>query len=114
LACAAGYAVTSYIIENKVPENAYRMGGYMIGKLKELQNKYPFIKDVRGCGLLIAVEFDREIAEAIMYACLEKGLVINHLKANLLRIIPPLIISKAEIDEGIGILDTVLAGVKIK
>jgi acetylornithine/N-succinyldiaminopimelate aminotransferase len=108
LACAAGYAVTKYIIEHKIPENAQLMGKYLVGKLKELQSKYLFIKDVRGCGLLIAVEFDRDIAEAVMYACLEKGLVINFLKANLLRVIPPLIITRAEVDEGIAILDTVL------
>ena len=109
LACAAGYAVTKYIVDQKIPANAGRMGKYLTGKLCDLKNKYSFIKDVRGCGLLIAVEFDRDIAEAVMYACLEKGLVINFLKAYLLRLIPPLIITQAEIDEGIGILDTVLA-----
>ena len=109
LACAAGYAVTKYIVDQKIPANAGRMGKYLTGKLCDLKNKYSFIKDVRGCGLLIAVEFDRDIAEGVMYACLEKGLVINFLKANLLRFIPPLIITQAEIDEGIGILDTVLA-----
>ena len=109
LACAAGYAVTKYIVDQKIPANAGRMGKYLTGKLCDLKNKYSFIKDVRGCGLLIAVEFDRDIAEGVMYACLEKGLVINFLKANLLRLIPPLIITQAEIDEGIGILDTVLA-----
>lgn len=114
LACAAGYAVTQYIIDKKVPDNADRMGRYMMEKLKELQIKHPFIKDVRGYGLLIAIEFDRDIAEAIMYACLEKGLVINFLKPNLLRVIPPLIITRAEIDEGIGILANVLAGFKNK
>jgi acetylornithine/N-succinyldiaminopimelate aminotransferase len=110
LACAAGYAVTKYLIDNGVPENADRMGNYLMGKLKDLKNKYSFIREIRGCGLLIAIEFDSDIAEAVMYACLEKGLVINLLKANLLRIIPPLIINKTEVDEGIGILDTVLAG----
>jgi acetylornithine/N-succinyldiaminopimelate aminotransferase len=109
LACAAGYAVTKYIIDQRVPENSALMGKYLIGKLRELQSKYSFIKDVRGIGLLIAVEFDCDIAEAVMYDCLEKGLVINFLKANLLRVIPPLIVSKAEIDEAIGILDAVLA-----
>jgi acetylornithine/N-succinyldiaminopimelate aminotransferase len=112
LACAAGYAVTQYIIDKKVPENADRMGKYLIAKLKELQKTYPFIKDVRGCGLLIAVEFDRDIAEAIMYSCLGKGLVINFLKTNLLRVIPPLIISKAEVDEGIAVFDSVLSEIK--
>ncbi len=58
-----------------------------------------------GHGLLIAVEFNQDIAESIMYTCLGKGLMVNGLKPNLLRFIPPLIINKEEIDEGIKILD---------
>jgi len=114
LACAVGYAVTKYIIDNKVFQNSEQMGRYITGKLRILQAKYAFIKDVRSCGLLIAVEFNSDIAEAVMYACLDNGLVINLLKSNLLRIIPPLIISKADIDKGIGILDQVLADLKVK
>ncbi len=113
LACAVGYAVTQYIIDKKVPQNSDLMGRYITSQLRILQGKYPFIKDVRGCGLLIAVEFNCDIAEAVMYACLKEGLVINYLKANLLRIIPPLIITRAEIDKGIGILEQVLAGINI-
>ncbi len=109
LACAAGYAVTKYIIEHNVPGNADKMGKYLLTKLDALKKKYPVIRDVRGCGLLIAVEFNRDIAEAVMYACLERGLVINHLKANMLRVIPPLVIRKADVDEGMAILDSALA-----
>jgi acetylornithine/N-succinyldiaminopimelate aminotransferase len=110
LACAAGYAVSKYLVENKIPENADRMGRYLLVKLDELKKKYQFISDVRGRGLLIAVEFSKDVAEATMYACLAKGLVINFLKPNLLRIIPPLIIDKAEVDSGIKILDEALSG----
>lgn len=112
LACAAGYAVTKYIIENKIPENSDLMGQYLLKELDGLRIKYHNITDVRGRGLLIAMEFNEDIAEAVMYGCLEKGLVINHLKANLLRFIPPLIITKPEIDKGINILDAVLSGIK--
>jgi acetylornithine/N-succinyldiaminopimelate aminotransferase len=108
LVCASGYAVTKYIIEQKIPENAYQMGCYLQSKLEVLKNKYTCITDVRGLGLLIGIEFNKDIAEAVMYACLEKGLVINHLKPNMLRVIPPLIISKAEVDEGMSILDGAL------
>ena len=109
LACAAGYAVSRYIIENGVAENADRMGQYLMKKLDGLKEKYNCIADVRGRGLLIGVEFDRDIAEAVMYACLSRGLVINHLKPNMLRVIPPLIISQSEVDEGMRILDEALA-----
>ncbi len=113
LACAAGYAVTSYIIANNIPKNAEQQGQYFLMKLNELKKKYPFISDCRGRGLLIAVELDRDIAEAVMYACLSRGLLINYLKPNILRIIPPLIINSAEIDEGIGILEEALSSISI-
>ena len=109
LACAAGYAVTRYIIDNGIAQNADEMGRYLMSKLGTMKKKYPFIADVRGRGLLIGVEFNRDMAEAVMYACLERGLLINLLKANLLRVIPPLIIRKSEADEGLRILDEVLA-----
>ncbi|HSW57454.1 MAG TPA: aspartate aminotransferase family protein [Dehalococcoidales bacterium] len=108
LACAAGYAVTRYIIEKDVPDNAEKMGKYLTLQLKNLQKKHPVISDVRGMGLLLGVEFKQEIAEKVMYACLERGLVINFLKPNLLRVIPPLIIARDDIDEGIQILDEAL------
>lgn len=111
LACAAGYAVTKYIIDNDIPGNAAMMGKYLLEKLSYLKEKHNVIQNVRGCGLLIAVEFSRDIAESVMYACLEKGLVINFLKSNLLRIIPPLIITRDEVDKGIAIIDEALKGV---
>jgi acetylornithine/N-succinyldiaminopimelate aminotransferase len=114
LACAAGYAVTKYIIDNDIPGNADKMGKYLLFKLGELKEKYPVIADVRGCGLLIAIEFNQDIAEAVMFACLERGLIINHLKANVLRVIPPLIIRKSDVDEGMSILDAALRAINKK
>ncbi len=108
LVCAAGLAVTQYLIDNAIPENAGKMGEYLVERLKKLQKKHAVITDIRGLGLLIGVEFSEDIAEAVMYACLERGLVINFLKANLLRVIPPLIITRAEIDKGLRILDEAL------
>jgi acetylornithine/N-succinyldiaminopimelate aminotransferase len=112
LACAAGYAVSKYIIEQAIPDNAAAMGAYLMAELNKLKAKHSTICDVRGRGLLIAVEFNRDVAEQITYACLEKGLVINFLKSNMLRVIPPLIISRSEADQGIRILDGVLTALK--
>jgi acetylornithine/N-succinyldiaminopimelate aminotransferase len=110
LACAAGYAVSKYIIDQAVPDNAARMGEYLMAELGKLKTKHKTIASVRGCGLLIGIEFNSDIAEKVTYGCLDKGLVINFLKTNMLRIIPPLIISQKEVDEGIRILDGVLTG----
>jgi acetylornithine/N-succinyldiaminopimelate aminotransferase len=112
LACAAGYAVTRYLIEKDVPGNASRMGTYLKKQLVELQKKHPVISDIRGTGLLIGVEFKEEIAEKVMYACLDRGLVINFLKPQMLRVIPPLIIKKADVDQGMAILDESLISLK--
>jgi acetylornithine/N-succinyldiaminopimelate aminotransferase len=113
LACAAGYAVTQYIIDNDIPGNAGKIGKYILRRLAEIKGKHNIIADVRGRGLLIGVEFRKDFAEATMYACLERGLVINLLKPNMLRVIPPLIISEAEAEEGLGILDAALTSLKL-
>ena len=111
LVCAAAYATLKYIIENKVADNAGKIGQYFAGRLEELKDKYIFVTDVRGRGLLLAIEFDREIAADILGACLENGLLVNRLKPSALRFMPPLIIGRDEVDEAINILDRVLAAV---
>jgi acetylornithine/N-succinyldiaminopimelate aminotransferase len=111
LTCAAAYATLKYIVENGVVDNARKMGQYFTGRLQELKSKYSFITEVRGKGLLLALEFDREIAADVLQACLENGLLVNRVKPNALRFMPALIIGRAEVDEAVHILDKVLAGV---
>jgi len=105
---AAAYATLKYVIDNDVVGNVRKLGQYLMEGLKALQEKHSFITDVRGRGLLLAVEFDKEIAQSIVMSCLNKGLLINRLKPNAIRLIPPLIISNKEIDEALDILDKVL------
>lgn len=109
LVCAVAYAVTNYIIENDVAGNARRVGEYLGTRLAGLKAKHGFIVDVRGRGLLWAIEFNKDMAEAVMLGCLEKGLLVNKLKANAIRLIPPLIITKKDVDEATVILQKVLA-----
>ena len=111
LVCAAAYATLKYIIENRVADNAGKIGRYFAGRLEELKDKYTFVTDVRGRGLLLAIEFDREIAADVLGACLENGLLVNRLKPSALRFMPPLIIGRDEVDEAINILDRVLAAI---
>jgi acetylornithine/succinyldiaminopimelate/putrescine aminotransferase len=112
LATAAAYAVTKYIIDNKIPEKVKKTGEHLLARLEPWKKKYPFIRDVRGRGLLVGLEFTENIAEAITTACTERGLLMNLLKPNLLRFIPPLIIETKEIDEGLDILEQAMAVVK--
>jgi acetylornithine/N-succinyldiaminopimelate aminotransferase len=107
--CAAGYATLKYIIDNDVTANVRRVGQYFTSKLEQLRQKFQFITDVRGCGLLIAMEFNNDIANSIVKICLDRGLLINRIKPNALRFMPPLIIANNEVDEALGILDEALS-----
>jgi acetylornithine/N-succinyldiaminopimelate aminotransferase len=112
LACAAGYATLKFILENDVAGNASRVGEYLASGLRKLGQRFTFVSDVRGCGLLAAMEFSRDIAESVVSACLERGLLVNKLKPNALRFMPPLIIGNSEVDEALAILETVLTSVE--
>lgn len=109
LVCAAACATVKYIIDHDIPGKVSQVGNYFIGKLESLKRRFEFITQVRGRGLLIAVEFNSEIAQEVVMACLDKGLLVNKVKPNALRFMPPLIITEKEVDKAIGILDQVLA-----
>jgi acetylornithine/succinyldiaminopimelate/putrescine aminotransferase len=111
LACAAGYATLKYIIDNDIAGNAGKVGQYLMQGLQDLRGKYPIITDVRGRGLLVAVEFGSDMVRSLLMACLERGLLVNRVKPNVLRLIPPLIIGPEEVDEALGILDEALSGI---
>ena len=108
LACAAGYATVKYIIENGIPDKAGQSGDYLMAELKELKSKFDFIVDVRGIGLLVAMQFDSAISDNVVKSCLKRGLLLNPVQPNAIRFIPPLNIDIEDIDEAIGILNTVL------
>jgi len=110
LACMVAFATMKYIIDNDVPGNARRVGEYLGSSLLKLKKEFKCIVDVRGRGLLVAVQFNRDMAESVMLGCLEKGLLVNKLKPNAIRLIPPLIISEKDVDEAKRILGEVLAG----
>ncbi|MBA7484305.1 Acetylornithine aminotransferase [subsurface metagenome] len=111
LACAASYAALRFIIDNDIAGNAKRVGRYFINGLEGLKPKFDFITDVRGCGLLIAVEFSSDIAQSVLMACLDGGLLVNRLKPNALRFMPSLIIGNEEVDEALGILGRALSSI---
>jgi predicted acetylornithine/succinylornithine family transaminase len=111
LACAAAYATVKFIIDHDVAGNARRVGQYLTAGLERLKQKFQVITDVRGRGLLVALEFETDIAQSVVMACLERDLLVNRLKPNALRFMPPLIIGNNEVDEALGILDEALSTV---
>ncbi len=111
LACAAGYATLKFILENDIPDKAKKNGAYLIARLNKLKSKYDFIVEVRGRGLLAAIQFNSDLTDKIVKSCLESGLLLNPVKPNAIRFLPPLTVTKKDIDAAIGILDKVLAKV---
>jgi 4-aminobutyrate aminotransferase len=120
VACAAAVATVRVIKEEKLLENATRMGGRLMDRLRQLQEDYPVIGDVRGLGLMVATEFTTEdgtpatkVAKAVREACLERGLMLLTCGpwGNTVRWMPPLIVTEDQIDAAISILRASLADV---
>ena len=109
LACAAAYATVKHIIDNGIAEKVKQMGNYFMSRLESLKQQFNFITQVRGQGLLIALEFNDEFAKETGTACLARGLLVNIVKPNALRFMPPLIITRKEVDKAIDILESVLS-----
>src|SRR5208282_3000614 len=112
----AARAVIEVIEDENLRENTHVVGGYLRGKLEELQQKYPLIGDVRGMGMMQALELvkDRQTKEPapeatnqVLERARDNGLLIGKggLYGNVLRMAPPMNISKADVDEGIRLLD---------
>ena len=104
LVCAAAYAALKYVIDHNIPAQAKRIGNYFMTQLEGLKQQFDFITEVRGRGLLIALEFSQEIAESLLMACFNRGLLVNRVKPNAVRFMPPLIITEKEVDRAVAIL----------
>jgi predicted acetylornithine/succinylornithine family transaminase len=109
LVCAAAYATLKFILENDIVGNVRKVGQYLMNRLEGLKVRHKSIKEVRGRGLLVAVEFDSDIAASVLATCLERGLLVNRVKPNALRFMPPLIIGKDEVDEAVNIVAQALS-----
>ena len=108
LMAAAGIATIKVLLEDGVLENCVAMGDYLRRRLEELQLRYPFVTAIRGRGLILGMELSIEGGEIVTKA-LQRGLLINCTVGCVLRFVPPLIVSRAEIDEMIAILDGIFA-----
>ena len=111
LATAAGVAALSVLLEDDFLENCRRVGDHFLNRLMDLKGKYPFIKEVRGKGLIIGVELNFEGAQ-IVTRCMEEGFLINCTMGNILRFLPPLIMTTDEVDQLIGTLDRIFGECK--
>lgn len=116
LASTAALATIRTILEESLVENSRKVGDYLLAGFRRLQDKYEFIGDVRGRGLLIGVELvkdrktkeplERAVTRRLFLETLKRGLLCMNYKPNF-RINPPLVLSREEADEGLSILDDV-------
>lgn len=120
VACAAGLA-TLKLIEDELMANAATVGAYMLERLREMQDRHPLIGDVRGVGLMIGVELvrDRTTKEKatternrVIHGCFERGVIALGAGANVVRLCPPLVITRSEAGVALDCLDEVLREVE--
>jgi acetylornithine/N-succinyldiaminopimelate aminotransferase len=114
LATAVALAVVRTTLKDDLPGHAKKVGDYLQGKLNALRPTRPYITDVRGHGLLVGIEFDSEIAGEVMGKLIEAGVLMNAPAGNILRFMPPLVMTEDEVDEVVGKLATALDEVKAK
>jgi 4-aminobutyrate aminotransferase-like enzyme len=116
LAAAAANAVTRVVVEEKLDEHAAKVGAHLLSSLRRIADRHPVVGEVRGRGLLVALELvdpktrapmAKPECEKLFRLCLERGL-LTMAYASRVRINPPLVITEAEIDEGVAILDEAL------
>lgn len=112
--CAAAVATLDVMRKEKLVQNAKRLGDYLRKELQKLQLKYPIIKEVRGLGLMLGVDFkDSAMVKKIMNFCLENGLVLISTGADgtVIRLVPPLIVNKKQVDQALRIFEIALQNV---
>jgi 4-aminobutyrate aminotransferase len=121
VACAAALATLRYIEEHNLLEHARTLGDYAVEQLTVLKSRHRMIGDVRGLGLMIGVELIRNIetheraseeADRVMYAALSRGLSFKLTMGNILTLTPPLVTTREEMDQAIGILDEAIGEVE--
>jgi acetylornithine/succinyldiaminopimelate/putrescine aminotransferase len=107
LATSAAMATIEAIEAEGLVENARAVGAYFMDRLRgaEFSGR---ISEVRGAGLMVGAQLSQPRARTVMLAALEQGLIINAIGDSTLRFLPPLITTKDEIDEAIGVLDAVI------
>ncbi|HZT08961.1 MAG TPA: aspartate aminotransferase family protein [Chloroflexota bacterium] len=109
LACGVALAVQREIEALELVRHVDVVGHYFTERLADVQKRHPVISDIRGRGLLLAVEFAEEIARTVLDDLRDRGLIANALSPRTLRFVPPLIVSQEEVDEAVDILDASLA-----
>ena len=108
-ACHVANETLKTIINEKLPGNAEEMGNYFTSKLNLLKEKYSIISEVRGKGLMIGIEFSSPIAKQVNKKLFENKYLAGAVGENIIRLLPPLIITKKDIDAFLVIFEKVIS-----
>ena len=108
ISCAAAIATIDFIEKNSLMKNASETGDYFMQRLTELSKRKKIIKEVRGKGLIVGVELNEDKAKEIVNKALLAGLLCNAAAENVIRFLPPLIITKKEVDKAVRILKKIM------
>ena len=107
LACRAALTVLD-ALEGGLQDSIARVSGHLFSALRGLAGRHAgAIVDVRGAGLLAGIELDRDATDVVA-AALDKGLLVNRTATNVVRLLPPYIVTERDVDEAVAILDAVL------
>jgi acetylornithine/LysW-gamma-L-lysine aminotransferase len=107
ISCAAGIAALKSITEDGLIENSEKMGKKFRDGLEELKEKHTMIREIRGKGLMIGIEMKFEVRDILM-ALIKKGVLMLYSGRNILRILPPLVISEEDVTKVLHALDSTL------
>jgi acetylornithine aminotransferase/acetylornithine/N-succinyldiaminopimelate aminotransferase len=110
LACRAALCFIEELIGGGLLSHVGRVGAHFEQRLRELASRHTFIKEVRGAGVMRGIELDRDAA-AVVPAGLNRGVVVNRTAENVIRLLPPYVITDAELDEGLARLEQALTDV---
>ena len=108
LTCAGAFAVVDYIVKNNISDEVNSLSEHLKKGLELLKEKHKAIEEIRGMGLLIAVQFNSDISGDIVGQSNQEGLLLNPVRPNAIRIMPPLTVSYNEIDMAISKLDAAI------
>jgi acetylornithine/N-succinyldiaminopimelate aminotransferase len=110
LATAAGVAALTAMLEEGMLKNCEKVGNYFLSRLEEMKKKFPFVQEVRGRGLILGMELKME-GGPIVKEMMKRGFLINCTMGNVLRFLPPLIVTEEEVDRLAEALEEVFKGV---
>ncbi|MDQ3883298.1 MAG: acetylornithine/succinylornithine family transaminase [Thermoproteota archaeon] len=107
IACAAGTATIEALTDDKLIDNAAKMGMYFKDRLNRLQEKHKIVRQVRGLGMMLGVELRFDVKD-ILFDGIRHGLLLLYSGRNILRLLPPLVMDETTVSRVVDIIDTIL------